>query len=34
MKLYKDYTGEPYSVSVNPTTLPLGKRLAFTKNLL
>ena len=34
MKLYKDYTKEPYSVSVNYTTLQSHNPLRFRKNLL
>ena len=34
MKLYKDYTKEPYSFSVNDTTLPPDNPLRFGKILL
>ena len=34
MKLYKDYTKEPYSFLVNDTTLPSDNPLRFRKNLL
>ena len=34
MKLYKDYTKEPYSLLVNATTLSLDSPLRFKKNLL
>ena len=34
MKLYKDYTKEPYSVFANDTTLPSDNPLRFRKNLL
>ena len=34
MKLYKDYTKEPYSFSVNDTTLSSDNPLWFRKNLL
>ena len=33
MKLYKDYTKEPYSFLVNDTTLSLDNPLRFRKNL-
>ena len=33
-KLYKDYTKEPYSFSVNDTTLSLDNSLRFRKDLL
>ena len=32
MKLYKDYTKEPHSCSVNDTTLPSDNPLQFRKN--
>ena len=34
MKLYKDYTKEPYSFLVNDTTLSSDNQLRFRKNLL
>ena len=34
MKLYKDYTKEPYSFLVNDTTLSSDNPLRFRKNLL
>ena len=34
MKLYKDYTKEPYSLLVNDTTLLSDKPFSFRKNLL
>ena len=34
MKLYKDYTKEPYSFLVNDTTLPSDNPLGFRKNVL
>ena len=34
MKLYKDYTRKPFSISVNDTTLPSDNPLRFMKNLL
>ena len=34
MKLYKDYTKEPYSILVNDTTLPSDNPLRFRKNIL
>ena len=34
MKLYKDYTKEPYSFLVNNTTLSSDNLLRFRKNLL
>ena len=34
MKLYKDYTKEPYSLLVNDTTLPSDNPLGFRKNVL
>ena len=34
MKLYKDYTKEPYSFLVNYTTLSSDNPLRFRKNLL
>ena len=34
MKLYKNYTKEPYSVLVNDTTLPSDNSLRFRKNVL
>ena len=34
MKLYKKYTKEPYSFSVNGTTLPSDDPLRVRKNLL
>ena len=34
MKIYKKYTKEPYSFSVNDTTLPLDDPLRFRKNIL
>ena len=34
MKLYKDYTKEPYLFLVNHTTLPSDNSLRFRKNLL
>ena len=34
MKLYKDYTKEPYSILVNDTTLPSYNPLRFRKNIL
>ena len=34
MKLYKDYTKEPYSFLVNDTTLPSDNPLRFRKSLL
>ena len=34
MKLYKDYTTEPYSFLVIDTTLPSDNPLQFRKNLL
>ena len=34
MKLYKDYTKEPYSFLVNDTTLSSDNSLRFRKNLL
>ena len=33
MKLYKDYTKEPYSFLVNDTTLSSDNPLRFRKNL-
>ena len=33
MKLYKDYTKEPYSFLVNDTRLPSDDPLRFRKNL-
>ena len=34
MKLYKDYTKEPFSFLVNDTPLPAKNPLRFKKNLL
>ena len=34
MKLYKDYTKEPYSFLVNNATLPSDNPLRFRKNLI
>ena len=34
MKLYKDYTREPYSFLVNDATLSSDNSLRFRKNLL
>ena len=34
MKLYEDYTKEPYSFLVNDTTLSPNNPLRFRKNLL
>ena len=34
MKLYKQYTEEPFSFLVNDTTLSSDKTLRFRKNLL
>ena len=34
MKLYKDYTKEPYLFLVNSTTLSSDNQLEFRKNLL
>ena len=34
MKLYKDYTKEPFSFLVNNTTLPAGNPLKFRKKIL
>ena len=34
MKLFKEYTKEPYSFLVNDTTLPSDNPLRFRKNLL
>ena len=34
MKVYKDYTKEPYLFSLNDTTLSLDNQLQFRKNLL
>ena len=34
MKLYKDYTKEPFSFLVNNTILPLDHPLRFRKNPL
>ena len=34
MKLYKDYTKEPFSFLVNNTTLPSDNTLRFRKKLL
>ena len=34
MKIYKKYTAEPHSFSVNDTTLPSDNPLRFRKNLL
>ena len=34
MKLYKDYTKEPYSFLVNDTTLSSDNSLRFRNNLL
>ena len=34
MKLYKDYTKEPYSFLMNDTTLSSDNSLRFRKNLL
>ena len=34
MKIYKKYTKEPYSFSVNDTTLPSDDLLGFRENLL
>ena len=34
MKLYKDYTKEPYSFLLNDTTLSSDNPLRFGKNLL
>ena len=34
MKIFNKYTAEPYSFSVNDTTLPSGDPLRFRKNLL
>ena len=34
IKLYKDYTKEPYSSLANVTTLSLDNPLRFRKNLL
>ena len=34
MKLYKDYTKEPFSFLVNDTTLSSDNPLRFRKNLL
>ena len=33
-KIYKTFTAEPYSFSVNDTTLPSDNPLRFTRNLL
>ena len=33
MKLYKDYTKEPFSLLVNDSTLPPDNPLRFRKNL-
>ena len=33
LKLYKNYTKEPYSFLVNDTTLSLDNHLIFRKNL-
>ena len=34
IKIYKDYTKEPYSLLVNETTLLLDNPLRFRENLL
>ena len=34
MKLYKEYTKEPYSILVNDTTLSSDNPLRFRKNVL
>ena len=34
IKLYKDYNKDPYSFSVDDTTLPSENLLRFEKNLL
>ena len=34
MKIYEDYTKEPFSFLVNNTTLPSDNLLRFRKNLL
>ena len=34
MRLYKDYTKDPFSFLVNATTLPSDNLLRFWKNLL
>ena len=34
MRLYKDYTKEPFSFLMNNTTLPSDNPLRFRKNLL
>ena len=34
IKLYKDYTKEPYSFLVNDTTLSSDNPISFRKNLL
>ena len=34
MKIYKDYTKEPFSFLVNNTILPSGNPLRFTKTIL
>ena len=34
MKLYKDYTNQPFSFLVSNTTLPVDNPLRFKKNLL
>ena len=34
MKLYKDYTKEPFSFLLNDTTLPSDNPLRFRKSLL
>ena len=34
IKLYKDYTKEPFSILENDTTLPSDNPLRFKKNLL
>ena len=34
MKLYKDYTKQPFSFLAKDTTLPLDNPLRFRKNLL
>ena len=34
MKLYKDYTKEPFSFFMNDTILPLDNPLRFIKNLI
>ena len=34
IKIYQNFTAEPYSFLVNDTTLPSDNLLRFTKNLL